>query len=77
MTVPKVTASASSAPAAAKWASLVQQASELLATDPAQARLHAQALLEQAPGDPRAALIVASAHRRLGEMAAAHAVLAP
>jgi tetratricopeptide (TPR) repeat protein len=61
----------------AKWAGLLQQASELLATDPVQARLHAQALLEQAPGDPRAALIVASAHRRLGEMAAAHAVLAP
>jgi tetratricopeptide (TPR) repeat protein len=37
----------------------------------------AQALLDQAPGDPRPALIVASAHRRLGDTAAAHALLAP
>jgi tetratricopeptide (TPR) repeat protein len=61
----------------ATWARTLQQASELLATDPAQARRHAQAILEQAPGDPRAALIVASAQRRLGDAAAAHALLAP
>ena len=61
----------------AKWAQTLQQASELLATDPAQARQQAQTLLELAPADPRAALIVASAHRRLGDAAAAHALLAP
>ena len=55
----------------------LQLASELLATNPAQARRQAEALLEQAPGDPRAVLIVASAQRRLGEVAAAHALLAP
>ena len=60
-----------------KWAQTLQQASELLATDPAQARRHAQALLKQAPGDPRAALIIASAHRRLGDATAAHALLSP
>ena len=61
----------------AKWAQTLQQASELLATDPARARRQAQALLEQSPGDPRAALIVASAHRRLGDPTAAHALLGP
>ena len=64
-------------PDPAKWAGTLQQASELLATDPAEARRQAQDLLAQAPGDPRAALIVASAQRRLGEVAAAHALLAP
>ena len=64
-------------PDPAKWAQTLQQASELLATDPARARRQAQELLDQAPGDPRAALIVASAHRRLGDPAAAHALLSP
>jgi tetratricopeptide (TPR) repeat protein len=61
----------------AKWAASLQRASELLATDPAQSRRLAQDLLDQAPGDPRAALIVAAAQRRLGEAAKAHALLAP
>ena len=61
----------------AKWAATLQQASDLLATDPVQARRLAQALLDRAPGEPRATLIVASAQRRLGEVVAAHALLAP
>jgi tetratricopeptide (TPR) repeat protein len=61
----------------AKWAASLQRASELLATDPAQARRLAQDLLDQVPGDPRARLIVASAQRRLGDAAEAHALLAP
>ena len=61
----------------AKWAQTLQRASELLATDPAQARRDAQTLLEQVPGDPRAILIIASAHRRQGDAAAAHALLVP
>ena len=64
-------------PDPAKWAQTLQQASELLATDPARARRLAQALLDTTPADPRAALIVASAHRRLGDATAAHALLAP
>lgn len=59
------------------WAQALQEASELLATDPALARIQAQTLLEQAPGDPRATLILASAHRRLGHAATAQALLAP
>jgi len=58
-------------------ASALQEASELLAREPLRARQRAQDILEQAPDDPRAALIVASANRRLGEVAAAHALLAP
>jgi tetratricopeptide (TPR) repeat protein len=61
----------------AKWAATLQEASDLLASDPARARRLAQALLDQAPGEPRAALILASAQRRLGEVAAAHALLVP
>jgi tetratricopeptide (TPR) repeat protein len=61
----------------AKWTASLGRASELLATDPGGARQLAQDLLDQAPGDPRAALIVASAQRRLGEAAKAHALLAP
>ena len=72
-----MTSSGSVLPDPAKWAQTLQQASELLATEPVRARQLARTLLEQAPGDPRAALLVASAHRRLGDAAAAHALLAP
>ena len=72
-----MTSSGSVLPDPAKWAQTLQQASELLATEPVRARQLARTLLEQAPGDPRAALLVASAHRRLGDATAAHALLAP
>jgi tetratricopeptide (TPR) repeat protein len=61
----------------ATLACAIQQASELLATDPEKASGEAQALLERAPGDPRVELIYASAQRRLGNAATALAVLTP
>ena len=58
-------------------AQAVEQAAALLATDPARAQGQAEAVLKAAPRDPRAILILASAHRRLGDAAAAHALLIP
>jgi predicted Zn-dependent protease len=55
----------------------IEQASSLLASDPAAAAGRAAAILKIAPTDPRAALILASARRRLGDAAGAHAVLEP
>jgi tetratricopeptide (TPR) repeat protein len=55
----------------------IEQASALLASDPAVAAGRAQAILRIAPADPRAALILASARRRLGDAAGARAVLEP
>jgi tetratricopeptide (TPR) repeat protein len=55
----------------------VRRASALLGSDPAGAAREAQALLQHAPGDPRAALILGAARRRLGDANGASAVLAP
>jgi tetratricopeptide (TPR) repeat protein len=58
-------------------ASAIDRAAALLATDPAQAEREARLALQQAPRDPRAALILASALRRRGEIGGALALLAP
>ena len=55
----------------------IEQAADLLGIDAAEAGRRARLILRAAPGDPRAALILASAHRRLGEIHAAHALLEP
>jgi Flp pilus assembly protein TadD len=55
----------------------VMRASAILATDPAAAGRAARAVLRVAPNDPRALLILASAHRRGGDPAAALAILTP
>ncbi len=55
----------------------VEAASRALAGDPARAQREAQAILRQAPSDPRARLILGSARRRLGDAAGALAVLQP
>jgi predicted Zn-dependent protease len=51
------------------------RASALLESDPATARLRAAHMLAQSPGHPEASLLLAAAHRRLGDPAAAAAVL--
>ncbi|HXA37624.1 MAG TPA: sulfotransferase [Phenylobacterium sp.] len=58
-------------------AAIIARAAALLASDPAQARRDAEAILRRAPRDPRALLILGSARRRLGDAAGARAVLAP
>lgn len=58
-------------------ADAVARAAALLASDPARAERQAEQLLAAAPNDPRALLILASAKRRLGEVKAARALLAP
>jgi tetratricopeptide (TPR) repeat protein len=65
-----------SGPAAAHDAA-VERAAALLDADPARAEELALGVLEQAPHDPRAALILASARRRRGDVAGAHAILKP
>lgn len=55
----------------------VEHASTLLGSDPSAARAEAAGIVKVAPGDPRARLILASAHRRLGDPAAALAILVP
>ena len=55
----------------------IEQASALLATDPAAALRQAVAILTLTPQDPRAILIVGSAQRRLGDPTAARALLVP
>ena len=55
----------------------VGRASAILGADPAGARREAEAILRSAPKDPRALLVLASASRRLGDPAAALAVLRP
>ena len=55
----------------------IEQASALLATDPAEAQRQAEAILSRVPKDPRPALIRASARRRQGDPAAARTILAP
>jgi tetratricopeptide (TPR) repeat protein len=55
----------------------VAHASAILASDPAGAQREAEAILAVSPGDPRALLVLASARRRLGDAAAALAILAP
>ena len=55
----------------------VERAAALLAAEPAQAQREAEAILNAAPNDPRVLLILASARRRQGDAAAAHALLAP
>ncbi|MDB5467640.1 MAG: hypothetical protein JWQ46_2402, partial [Phenylobacterium sp.] len=58
-------------------AAAIERAAALLATDPAEAGRDAERVLKVAPRDPRALLILGSARRRLGDAAAAKAVLAP
>lgn len=58
-------------------AAAVERASASLATDAAQAARLAESILAHAPNDPRALLILASARRRTGDPAGAHALLAP
>ncbi|MGH6963422.1 MAG: sulfotransferase, partial [Phenylobacterium sp.] len=53
------------------------QASRLLAGDPARAAREAEAILKVAVNHPPALLILASARRRLGDPAAARSILAP
>jgi tetratricopeptide (TPR) repeat protein len=56
---------------------LVERASVLLATDPAEAERLGRQALASAPSDPRALLVVGSARRRQGDPSAALAILAP
>jgi tetratricopeptide (TPR) repeat protein len=58
-------------------AAALQRASRRLADDPASAAVEAEAILARSPRDPRAALILASARRRLGDVDGALAVLRP
>ncbi len=55
----------------------VDRAAGLLAVDAAAAEREARVVLGQAPGDPRARLILASARRRQGDARGALALLAP
>ena len=55
----------------------IDRAAALLATDPSGAGREAEGLLRVDPRDPRAALILASARRRLGDPRAALAILIP
>jgi tetratricopeptide (TPR) repeat protein len=55
----------------------VSRASDILGRDPRMALDQAKAILVRAPHDPRAQLILASAHRRLGEIQSALAILRP
>jgi tetratricopeptide (TPR) repeat protein len=55
----------------------VERAAALLASDPGAAERLARDVLALAPKDPRAALILGSARRRLGDAAGARAVLEP
>lgn len=55
----------------------VARVSAILGTDPTAARDGAQAILRVAPRDPRALLVLGSAHRRLGDLDAALKVLQP
>jgi tetratricopeptide (TPR) repeat protein len=55
----------------------IGRASALLATDPAAAEQQVRVVLKAAPNDPRAALILASALRRLGDLPGARSILAP
>lgn len=64
-------------PSLASLAAAAAQAAERLASDPVGAARAAEALLRQAPQDPRGRLILASARRRLGDPAGALAILRP
>jgi tetratricopeptide (TPR) repeat protein len=55
----------------------LQQASDLLSTDPEEARRYAEELRRGAPDDPRVILILASAQRRLGNPQMARTLLQP
>lgn len=58
-------------------AALADRAGALLATDPAAAECLARELLTASPTDPRGALILASARRRLGDAKGARVILEP
>jgi Flp pilus assembly protein TadD len=64
-------------PHAVRLAAAIDQASRLLASDPALAERQADAILKAVPDDPRALLIRASALRRRGDMTGARAILRP
>jgi len=55
----------------------IERASALLAAQPDEAERQARRVLDVAPNDPRALLILGSAQRRQGDFAGARAVLAP
>ena len=61
----------------ASLAAAIDRAAARLGADPAQAGRDAEAILKSLPTDPRALLILASAHRRLGRAEAARRILAP
>ena len=55
----------------------IARASAILGADPTAARASARSILRVVPRDPRALLILGSAHRRLGDARAALAILEP
>lgn len=61
----------------ASFTAAIEHASALLATDPVQAGREALAILQLAPNEPRALLILGSARRRNGDMTGAKAILEP
>ena len=60
-----------------RFAAAIEAAARRLADDPAAAERQALALMQAAPNDPRAVLILASARRRQGAHEAARALLEP
>ena len=64
-------------PPAGSLGAAIEQASALLASDPAGAVRRAEAILRMVPTDPRAALIMASARRRPGDLGGARSMLEP
>ncbi len=58
-------------------AEVIDQVSARLAVDPLGAQRGAEEILRHAPDDPRALLILASARRRQGDLAAARSILEP
>ena len=58
-------------------ATQIDQASAVLGADPKAAEQLAEAVLKRTPNDPRAALILASARRRRGNLKGAQAILGP
>ncbi len=55
----------------------LQQAAQLLTTDPALAERQAQEILEAAPGDPRALLVAGMGRRRRGDLEGARSIFEP
>ncbi|MBA3811570.1 MAG: sulfotransferase, partial [Caulobacteraceae bacterium] len=62
---------------AGSLATAIDQAARLLGRDPAMAERQAREILGVVPGEPRALMFLAASRRRLGDPAAARAILAP